>query len=80
MRTLEQILKQAESTTELQGVIDLWNEIVENKYKYPLNEIHLAREKIMSYALTTNGTDIAKSMFYYELWSQGGEVFLKMKI
>ena len=67
MRTLQEICNQAESTTDLQGVVDLWNEIVENKRKYPLTEIHLAREKIMSYALTTNGTDIAKSMFYYDL-------------
>jgi hypothetical protein len=47
-RTLTQILKDADSAT------DLWNEIAENKYEYPLIQIRFANEHIGQLALKSN--------------------------
>ena len=69
-RTLTEILKDADKATELQVLIDLWNEIANNKKQYPLTEIWFANEYIRELALKSNGQDIEKGKFYYELKSQ----------
>lgn len=69
-RTITEILKEADSTDDLQGLIDLWNEIANNKKQYPLTEIWFANEHIRECALTSNGQDIDKGKFYMELKSQ----------
>ena len=43
-RTITEILKEADSTNELQGLINLWNEIANNKKQYPLTQIWFANE------------------------------------
>ncbi len=76
-RSITEILKDADSSTDLQVLINLWNEIANNKYKYPLVEIQFANEHIRELALTSNGQDIDKGKFYMDLKSQlsGGQKF-----
>lgn len=64
IRTLTDILKDADKATELQVLIDLWNEIANNKYKYPLTELWFANEHIRELTLKVEGADIAKGYFY----------------
>jgi hypothetical protein len=67
IRPLSQILKEADSTKDLQKLIDLWNEIALNKKSYPLTEIYFANEHIRELALRSNGQDVQKGLFYYNL-------------
>jgi len=67
MRSITEILLDAESSKTLQALIYLWNEIVENKKKYPLTKIWLANEKIRERCLIVDGADIDKGKFYYAL-------------
>ena len=69
-RTITEILKDADSTNDLQTLINLWNEIANNKKQYPLTEIWFANEHIRELALKSNGEDIDKGKFYMELKSQ----------
>ena len=69
-RTIAEILKQADATMDLQGLINLWNEIANNKKKYPLNHIWNANKHIRELALKSIGHDIDKGKFYHELKSQ----------
>ena len=69
-RTISEILKEADATNELQGLINLWNEIANNKKKYPLTQIWFANEYIRELALNSNGQDIDKGKFYTELKNQ----------
>ena len=67
-RTLTEILKDADNATELQALIDLWNEIADNKYNYPLIEIRFANEHIRELALKADGSDFQKGHFYYTMY------------
>lgn len=69
-RTITEILKEADQTNELHGLINLWNEIAINKKQYPLNEIWFANKHIREMVLRSNGQDIDKGKFYMELKSQ----------
>ena len=69
-RTITEILKDADATSDLQGLINLWNEIANHKRQYPLIEIWLANEHIRELALKSNGQDIDKGTFYIVLKSQ----------
>jgi hypothetical protein len=73
-RMITEILKEADATNELQGLINLWNEIANNKKQYTLTEIWFANEHIRELALKSNGQDIDKGKFYYELKSQCADV------
>lgn len=66
-RTLSEILKDADNTPDLQGLINLWNEIAENKYNYPLVQIRFANEYIGELALKSKGCDLEKGKFYFSL-------------
>jgi hypothetical protein len=46
IRTINEILIEADNTDSLQGLSSLWNEIVLNKYKYPLVNIWFAQDHI----------------------------------
>jgi len=70
VRTITKILKQADTTTDLQGLINLWNEIANNKKQYPLTDIWNANKHIRELALKSSGQDIDKGKFYHELKSQ----------
>lgn len=67
-RTLTEILKDADNVTELQTLIDLWNEIANNKYSYSLIEIRFANEHIRELALKAEGSDFQKGHFYYTMY------------
>ena len=66
-RSINEILKEAYSTSELQGLIDLWNEIANDKYKYTLADIRFANTEIRELALKSNGSDLDKGKFYMAL-------------
>jgi len=70
VRAITEILKEADSTNDLQGLINLWNEIANNKKQYPLTEIWDANKYIRELALKSNGQDIDKGKFYMELLNQ----------
>lgn len=69
-RTITEILKDADATKDLQGLINLWNDIANNKKQYPLTEIWNANKHIRELALQSNGKDIDKGKFYHFLKSQ----------
>jgi hypothetical protein len=71
MRFIKEIIQQAESTKDLQILINLWNEIANNKKKYSLNEIRTANLKIRELTLKSNHkNDIDKGLFYNFLKNQ----------
>lgn len=67
VRTLSEILKDADDAKELNELIELWNEVANNKYKFPLIQIRFANEHIRELALKSNGTDIERGKFYLAL-------------
>jgi uncharacterized protein HemY len=69
-RTITEILKECDVTNDLQGLINLWNEIADNKKQYPLTQIWFANEHIRELALKSNGKDIDKGKFYNFLFNQ----------
>lgn len=69
-RPIIEILEEADETNDLQGLINLWNEIANNKKQYALTEIWFANEHIRELALNSNCQDIDKGKFYMELKSQ----------
>ena len=67
MRSITEILLEAESSKTLQNLVFLWNEIVENKKKYPLSKIWLANKNIRKRSLIVDGDDIEKGKFHHAL-------------
>ena len=67
MRSITEILLEAEKSETLQALLDLWNEIVSNKKKYPLILIWFASEKIRERCLIVDGEDIERGKFYHAL-------------
>jgi hypothetical protein len=72
MRSITQILLEAEKSETLQALVSLWNEIVSNKKKYPLTQIWFANEKIRERCLIVDGADIEKGKFYHALKEMDG--------
>lgn len=66
-RTITEILKEADSTDNLQGLVNLWNEIANNKKQHTLTQIWFANKHIRELALKSKGQDIDKCRFYYAL-------------
>ena len=66
-RTITEILKEADLKNDLQDLINLWNEIANNKYQYSLVQIRFANEHIRELALKTNDSDLEKGKFYMSL-------------
>jgi len=46
VRSLSEILIEADKTESLYELIERWNEIVKNKYQYPLVELQFAQEHL----------------------------------
>lgn len=69
-RTIIEILKESDVTNDLQCLINLWNEIANNKKQYRLIDIWNANKHIRELALKSIGQDIDKGKFYHELKSQ----------
>ena len=55
VRSIADILTEANSLIDLDAIIALWIEIANNKYQYCLDELHLAREQFRRLALQSNG-------------------------
>jgi len=70
IRTIEEIIKEANNTNDLQVLINLWNEVAKNKKKYALIEIWDANIIIRERALLSNSTDFNKGKFFNDLKSQ----------
>jgi len=70
-RPITEIINDSDSATDLQKLIDLWNEIVKHKKKYSLVEIRNANNHIRENALKADviGSDIDKGKFYWHLES-----------
>ena len=64
---MNEILKEIDSTNDLQKLIDIWNSIANNKYKYSLDEIDLVVNKIKETVLKSNGSDFDKGRFFFAL-------------
>ncbi len=69
-RSITDILKDADNATRLQQLIDLWNEIANNKYQYPLIQIFFANEHIRELVLKLNESDLEQGKFYIALAEQ----------
>lgn len=66
--TIDDILNRADKATDLQELIELWNEVAINKKKYSLAEILLANKRISILALRANGDECEKGNFYWSLF------------
>lgn len=69
-RTITEILKEADAAKQLKQLINLWNEIANNKREYPLNQIYFANEHIRDLCLNSKGSDLVKNVFYKQLENQ----------
>lgn len=63
-RRLIDILIEVEGEKDLQKVVNLWNEIANNKRSYPLTHLFFARRFISNLALNTDAPDIEKGKFF----------------
>ena len=59
-RTFDSILKDADKENTLQGLIDLWNEIANNKYNYTLAQLRFANEHISNLSKKMAQSDFSK--------------------
>jgi len=57
-RNITEILKDADKAQDVKYLIDLWNEIADNKYKFPIVEIRFANEHIRELFLRLNEYDL----------------------
>ena len=73
VRSIADILTEANSVKDLDAIIALWNEIANNKYRYSLDELRLAHEQITELALDSNGYYLEKGKFYNHMMSTGDE-------
>ena len=67
IRTLSEILIDADNSKDIQSLINLWNELAENKKKYTIVQLNFAREHFSKLSLNVNGQDIDKGKFYLHL-------------
>jgi hypothetical protein len=67
VRTITEILKDADATNDLQTLINLWNEIANDKRQYPLTQIDFAINHIAELTIKSNSSDIDKGKFYMAL-------------
>ncbi len=63
-RPITEIIKDADTSMLIDNLIDLWGEIVKNKYNYTLAKIWGAGHHIAELALKAQGEDIEKGKFY----------------
>lgn len=69
VRSISEILIEADKTDELGVLSDCWEEIVTNKYQYPLAQIKYAREHLEKLAREMGRRDaiMIKSLIQYLL-------------
>jgi len=64
---IKNITDKADNAKDLQTLIDLWNEVANNKYSYSLGQIRVANKHIRELALKVEGSDLEKGKFYHAL-------------
>ena len=71
VRSIADILTEANSLVDLDAIIALWIEIANNKYQYCLDELRVANEKIIDVAMLSNGTYTDRVNFYMYFLKMG---------
>jgi hypothetical protein len=67
MSNIKKITDKADNAKDLQSLIEVWNEVANNKYSYSLGQIRVANKHIQELALKVEGCDIEKGKFYNAL-------------
>lgn len=67
MLNIKEITDKADNAKDLQTLIDIWNEVANNKYSYSLGQIRVANKHIRERALIVEGCDLEKGKFYHSL-------------
>lgn len=67
MSNIKEITAKADNAKDLQSLIDIWNEVANNKYSYSLGQIRVANKHIRDCALKVEGCDLEKGKFYRAL-------------
>ena len=67
IRSISQILIDADNTTELKVLSDCWKEIVKNKYNYPLVQLRFAREHLENLSREMARKDIEDNQDFFDL-------------
>jgi hypothetical protein len=67
MSNIKNITEKADKSKDLQSLIEVWNELANNKYSYSLGQIRVANKHIQQLALKVEGSDLEKCKFYYAL-------------
>jgi len=73
VRSIADILKEADSVKDLDAIIALWNEIANNKYRYSLDELHLANRQFRKLVLLANASQFEQGKFYMYLLNMGDD-------
>ncbi len=67
MSNIKNITDKADNAKDLQTLIEVWNEVANDKYSYPLGQIRVANKHIQECALKVEGSDLEKGKFYHAL-------------
>lgn len=67
MSNIKKITDKADKSKDLQSLIEVWNEVANNKYSYSLGQIRLVNKHIQELALKVEGCDLEKGKFFYAL-------------
>lgn len=68
IRSISQILIDADNTTELKVLSGCWKEIVKNKYQYPLVQLRFAREHLENLSREMARKDIEENKEFFDMW------------
>ena len=69
IRSISQILIDADNTSELKVLSDCWKEIVKNKYCYTLAELKFSREHLEGLSRKMARKDIEDNQDFFDLWN-----------
>ena len=67
MPNIKNITDKADKAKDLQSLIEVWNEVANNKYSYSLGQIRVVNKHIQELALKVEGSDLEKGKFYHAL-------------
>jgi hypothetical protein len=67
MSSIKNVIYKADKAKDLQSLIDVWNEVANNKYLYSLGQIRVANKHIQELSLKVEGCDLEKGKFYHTL-------------
>jgi len=69
IKTISEILIEADKTDELKVLCNCWEEIVKNRYFYPLTHIDFAREHLVNLAKQMARKDMRELKIIPAAWS-----------